>query len=122
MKHVCAWLVLSVVLAGLAVPAHAATKLVTPRLVSSTGDTAACHVVNAGTKPITVTVEMVKFDGTSLAGPTQVTLEPDHSTSIIVPGFNAFHCVYTGTFSKKAIRANASVQSELRSIVSVTAE
>jgi hypothetical protein len=122
MKHVCAWLIWSVMLAGLAVPAHAATKLVTPRIVSANGDTAACHVVNAGTKPITVTVEMVTFDGSTLAGPTQVTLEPDHSTSIISPGFHAFHCIYTGTFSKKAIRANATVQSEFRSIVSVNAE
>jgi hypothetical protein len=108
-------------LGQLAVPAYAASILVTPRLTSTTADSSFCSVVNAGPTSIVVAIEMLSFDGTAIAGPVDITVAPDHSTSITA-GASTFHCRFTGAFVKTHVRAAASISSGGHTIVAVPAQ
>ena len=122
MKRLFSLLVTTLAVVGAVAPAHAAARLVTTRLTANVGDSAVCNIVNAGTRTIKVTIALVNFDGTVIGIPTEVTLDPDESTSIVTGGFRTFYCRYTGLFAKQTVRASAAVNSDLRTIVSVPAE
>jgi hypothetical protein len=118
------WLLLfacCLALGPLAVPAYAESILVTPRLTAVTGDFTFCSAVNAGPTSIVVTIEMLNFDGTAIAGPIDITVAPDHSTSITA-GPGTFHCRFTGSFVKTHVRAAASISSGGHTIVAVPAQ
>ena len=87
-------------------PARADTTLVTPRITSDSTAFGHCDLVNAGTKPVVVTIAAVRFDGLVISQATDITIDPDHSTGITINGFNTFHCRFTGSFSKSKVRAN----------------
>ena len=114
------WLFVALALFAPVGTAHAAT-LVTPRITSAAGDSAFCSIVNAGSRSITATVDMLSFDG-SIIGSAVIALDAGESSSITAGGFRTFHCRFSGSFSKTSVRCAASISSGGHSIVAVPAQ
>lgn len=92
-----------------ATPAHAGARLVSSRLSATSNQFGHCGIVNAGRKAVTLTVEVVAFNGPVLAE-SEVSIEPGASSGVSSGGGPlTFYCRFTGAFSKKNVRASASV-------------
>lgn len=55
--------------------ASAATVLTTPAVYGGSGESKGCTVINVGTKPVTISVEIMRSDGTAFASSPNCTLQ-----------------------------------------------
>lgn len=95
--------------AGLPLGAEAAT-LYTSLLVPGAGESLNCAAVNASTKPVDVTIEVVGISGTTLGGG-PLTLAPGAGAGQSISSVeNPTHCRFTVKGRAKAIRARACIQ------------
>jgi hypothetical protein len=93
-----------------ATPVHAHARLVSTRIASTSTQFGHCGIVNAGRKPITVTISLLSFDGTVLQEVAELSIEPGQSTGVSSgTGTQTFYCRFTGGFNKSSVRASASV-------------
>jgi hypothetical protein len=88
--------------------AHGAT-LSTPILYSSTGECIECRALNLGTATLSLTMELIRFDGTILGGPTTFNLAPGtdgpaNAQGSCVNGLRAY-CRFTFGVPKSKVRA-----------------
>jgi hypothetical protein len=92
---------------GLCLVAGAAsgTTLISPLFHSTTN--AVCNVTNVGTKPITVTFELVNIIGVPLIEPTVLTADPDVTTAAGAAYDGFVFCRATGKFPAKSARLTA---------------
>ena len=90
---------------GLAAPAHA-VPLATPELSVLGSDTAVCRIVNLGTGPITVKIQLVALGG--VAREDTVTVPPGDREALAGDGFSTggAHCRFIGTFTKANVRGS----------------
>jgi hypothetical protein len=110
---------------GVAAPADAATVLVTPAVLGPYGDSMQCGMVNAGTTPITVRIELRDPAGAPYFVDTGVVVKPGSAVSrgvYISPyaGIEAY-CKFVGSYNKLLVRASIAVRSSADSRTGVIA-
>jgi len=105
---------------GLAASAHALTTLVSPNVSAAPGDFVVCNIVNAGTKAIAVTIQIVEQSG-DVSFEDEITVPPGEAR--ILSAFNQIaSCRFIGGFSKTLVRASIDVFSDNRTIAVAVAE
>lgn len=89
--------------------AHAAT-LVSPSLIAraGAGDLVACIIVNASTKDITATVEVMSFEGAVLKQRI-LTMTPGLVRDASLGGIPGGYCRFSGKFTGKKVRTSINV-------------
>lgn len=97
-------------LLALGAPANASTTLLTPSLSTTNVDNYLdCRVVNLADAPITVLVELVDYNGAVILDDTiEVPARGVRSIDLQNTAMAAY-CRFTGSFKKKAVRANIQV-------------
>ena len=103
--------------------AHAGSVLVSPvmRAQSGAGGALVCRILNVSSKPITVRIAIVRFDGAVSNSPSDVTVAPAQAILDFVAGDFDGYCQFSGGFSKNDVRASAENFEGGRSIVVVPA-
>ena len=92
---------------GLAAPAHAETVLATPGITAPIGDSLRCRIVNVGTKPIKVDIELVYGSGSIyhqevVVPPSGLRTTGIYNLSVEVDGY----CRFIGNFTRALVRAS----------------
>lgn len=89
--------------------AHAAT-LVSPSLIAraGAGDFVACIIVNASSKDITASVEVMSFEGTVLKQANR-DLSPGQVRDVSLGGIPGGYCRFSGKFTGKNVRTSINV-------------
>lgn len=103
--------------------AHARPVLVSPVLRAQAGNGGAlvCRILNTGSKPITVRITIVRFDGVVANTPGDQTVSPGQAILDYVAGDFDGYCRFAGDFSRNVVRASAENFEGGRSIVVLAA-
>jgi hypothetical protein len=103
----------SAIALAVAAPVDAA-QLVTPNVSVTGGDTVICRIVNTGSAPLEVTLEILDGAGGAVSGPEEVTVPAGGMQGLSLDG-NAGagnnHCRFAGAFGKSRVRASIDVVS-----------
>jgi hypothetical protein len=107
---------------SLGVPAYALTALITPSMTKAAADTLRCRIVNAGTKDITVTLEMINEAGLVVGLAADAPLPPGEVEAIALGSVpESAYCRFTGTFKKASVRASIDLVSDGHTVAMASA-
>lgn len=95
-----------------------------PSFIADDGETAVCHILNKGSKPITLNIQ-VRFNNGNIGEDTGQLLVPPHEVRVAtLAGTNSsrLHCAFVGKFSPKNVRAAGEVEVGGQTKLVVTAQ
>jgi len=89
-----------------------AVEMFTPSFIADNGETAVCQILNKGKKSITVNIQIRYNNGNVAQDSGQLEVLPHGLRLALIDGTNSsrFHCVFSGKFSPKNVRAAGEVE------------
>jgi hypothetical protein len=97
-------------LSGLVPAAPAGADLYTPSFIADDGETAVCQLLNLGSKPVEVEIQ-IRFNNGVVADGELFTVPPQELRLVTTDGTNSsrLHCAFLGKVSAKSARAAGEV-------------